>query len=292
MERLYSTGVGLKNNEKYKPERLLDAQDKKPKWLQNCPENAHVITKEYMDILIRESEMKKEFDVDNLIMLMIKEEIAELSALEGVNIVYAHLIYRYVNRTLLVDKKLMSKKNVSYFLILGTEIRMSADVAGLKFMGFIDRLDSFAENEIRVVDYKTGSYDERNMPGNYEERLLREVKDVRTIEIEFANKNTSKIKIPLQLYIYDKFMEQFIEQNSTKEKGDVVLLNSIYNVVQIAKGEISEAVANKELNSLIDKEVEKIVKELLSPDNRFKRCEDSGSYSLCNYCDFTNICGR
>ncbi|MGN0190383.1 MAG: PD-(D/E)XK nuclease family protein, partial [Candidatus Cryptobacteroides sp.] len=81
----------------------------------------------------------------------------------GKNLVLAEVIEQYVLKTLEYDLKLLKSRNAGYFTVLGIERSLPFVFAGHRFAGFIDRLDSFSDGEIRIVDYKTGKVSDKEM---------------------------------------------------------------------------------------------------------------------------------
>ena len=79
--------------------------------------------------------------------------------ISGRNLIYESLIRRYVRQILLTDRNLLEKKNLDSFRILELEKKETDVIGGLKFIGIMDRVDSFEDGVIRVVDYKTGDAD-------------------------------------------------------------------------------------------------------------------------------------
>ena len=94
--------------------------------------------------------------------------MAQLHTLEvsGRNLVLEDVIVQYVLKTLLRDKELMDKLGVTSFKILGLEREYVAEIDGFKFIGYIDRMDSFLPGEVRIVDYKTGKVEDKDVDIN------------------------------------------------------------------------------------------------------------------------------
>lgn len=283
MQRLYSTGLGVKGHEIEKPQEIPNPI------FNNHP--AYLITMEYMKKIEAESQKnplnEKTLNSPNYVMIMIKEEINELSDVSGANLIQAYIIYGYVRNLIQKDLKLMRDKGVTSFKLLGNEVKLYTDLHGLKYTGSIDRVDSFEDGVIRVIDYKTGSVSDEDIllkPDNSkksEEEFLDSVLDKL-----FGKSNSSRPKIAFQVFIYDKLIEEAAKRkNITGYK----VVNSIYSVLHFVRGDVQEVSEKKGFNEKLSLRLENLTKELLDVNVPFKRTEEANT---CVYCDFKTICGR
>ena len=93
----------------------------------------------------------------------------------------------------------MKERGKDRFRILGLELARTWEFEGYKFFGFIDRMDSFEEGEVRIVDYKTGRVEEKDVridSGNA----------AAVTDLLFGPDNGKRPKIALQLFLYDMYV--------------------------------------------------------------------------------------
>ena len=228
------------------------------------------VTKEYINSwLSRESEIK--LMVNSLIM-------KEMNAIDvsGRNLVVADVIVNYVKKTLSRDLELLDKSGRPHFAILDLEGKIPGEFYGQKFKGYIDRLDSLKDGELRVVDYKTG-------------KVLKNDEDIddsnakSIADMIFDPNEKERPKIALQFFIYD----MLIKGDKRYEGMDIA--NSVYSTAQL----FNDAPAVKSLNKIFYDEMsghlEKLLEEMYDVNIPFRRTMDE---KVCSYCDFKMICGR
>ena len=222
-----------------------------------------------------ESWLQREADVRTMVKSLI---ISQLNAMEvtGRNLVVADVIVMYVMKTLQRDLEQLKLAGKDSFEIIGMEKKVEGEFHGQRFKGFIDRLDSFHEDQIRVVDYKTGKVlddDQKINDGNAEA----------IAESIFAPDIKDRPKIALQFFIYDMLLEGRPETEGRK------IWNSVYSTSSLFK----EAPLTMPLNEVFYKAVTErlaaLLDEMYDVDVPFRRTEDA---KVCEYCDFKNICGR
>ena len=204
--------------------------------------------------------------------------IAQLNAMDvtGRNLVVADVIVRYVLKTLQRDLEQMQAAGADSFEMLGCEIPVYGTFHGQRFKGFIDRLDSFAPGQVRVVDYKTGKVlddDEKIHDGNA----------VAIAEKIFAKDVAKRPKIALQFFIYDMLL-----QDSPLIKGRM-LHNCVYSTANLFKDVPSTVPLNKVFYDSVSEKLKELLDEMRSLEVPFRRTEDT---DVCAYCDFKTICGR
>ena len=229
-----------------------------------------LVTRDYIDSwLSRDSEIKAL--VKSLIM-------KEMNAIEvsGRNLVVADVIVNYVKKTLRRDLDLLVDMGRQHFIILDLEGKVPGEFMGQKFKGYIDRLDSLNDGEVRVVDYKTGKVleNDENIDDSNAEAIADMIFDPSTKE---------RPKIALQFFIYDMLLK-----NDPHYRG-MNIYNSVYSTARL----FNEAPAVKPLNEKFYDEMtvrlEKLLEEMYDVNIPFHR---SGDEKSCSYCDFKMICGR
>lgn len=204
--------------------------------------------------------------------------VHQMNAIEvtGRNLVVADVIVSYVRKTLLSDLQLLKDAGKDSFEILGRELRVKGECFGFRFKGFIDRLDAFGPDEVRVVDYKTG-------------RVLDDdiyIDDDNAIDIAdkiFAPDVKDRPKIAFQFYIYD-----LLVQGRPEVQGRM-LYNCVYST-SLLFGKLPEAVpVHPGFFNASSERLERLMAEIDNPEAPFRRTADK---TVCSYCDFKTICGR
>ena len=204
--------------------------------------------------------------------------MSQLKALEvtGRNLVVADVIVRYVKKTLERDLEQLASSGRDSFEILGREKRVTGEFHGQKFKGFVDRIDSFAPGQARIVDYKTG-------------KVLPEDEDIHDGNAEyiadqiFAPDVQNRPKIAFQFYLYDLLLkgDDMIDGRS--------LCNSVYSTAHIFKDPPMTVPLNETFFNCVSERLKSLLDEMRDTDVPFRRTEDE---RICAYCDFKTICGR
>ncbi len=206
-------------------------------------------------------------------LIMMQLNTIEVS---GRNLVVADVIVRYIIKTLQRDLELLKKEGRDSFEILGREIRVTGEFCGQRFKGFIDRLDSFKDEQARVVDYKTGKVledDENIHDGNAEE----------IAEKIFNPDMKNWPKIALQFYIYDMLVQ------SRPEVRGREICNCVYSTAHLFKEPPVTVPMNRKFYEAVSAKLEAMLAQMYDTSVPFRRTDDE---KTCSYCDFRMICGR
>lgn len=228
------------------------------------------ITREYMEgWLSREADIK--LKVRSLI-------VRQLNAMEvtGRNLVVADVISMYVTRTLQRDLELLDAAGRDSFRILGRELKVNGEFHGQRFKGFIDRLDSFSDDQARVVDYKTGKVleDDWNIHDGNAEAIA---------ETIFAPDVKDRPKIALQFFIYDMLLQGRPEAEGRN------IWNCVYSTSSLFKEAPKTVPLNHTFHKAVSGRLASLLDEMYDLSLPFRRTEDA---KVCEFCDFKNICGR
>lgn len=209
----------------------------------------------------------------DIVREQIKEQLRSIEV-TGRNLIYEHLACKYVEQILSIDAALIKEKGVNSFKIIGLEKREVKVLHGLRFKGFIDRIDSFEDGTLRIVDYKTGKVKDTDF----------QIDDSNATEIAeaaFGTDDDKRPKIAIQLFLYDEFVKD-------KFKG-----KSIENVIYQTSSLFSDGIKSYPMCSKFISEMEKELKEctdkILDINEPWSKTNDTGT---CTYCDFKTICGR
>ncbi len=195
----------------------------------------------------------------------------------GRNLVIGDVIVKYVLKTIERDKEQLEARGSGEFEILGLEKRLECEFGGFRFKGYIDRMDSFAPDEIRVVDYKTGKVHQEDMQ-------ITEADGTKAVDKLFGDGPfADKPKIALQLFIYDLLLEK----NGLSHGRRVI--DSVYSTAQLFSGPPAQAEVGKSFYDAMSGHLAGLLDEISDISKPFSRTED---LSVCQYCDFKAICGR
>ena len=244
--------------------------------LANVKNPLEVITKQYIEWLLSQ---KKEI-IGPKIRALIKRQL-NADEIAGRNLVFEEILNKYVVKTLQTDLALMEEYNTDRFRVIGLELERFWDFNGHKFKGYIDRMDSFRDDEVRIVDYKTGKVDEKEVKINDEN-----ADDVVDALFSPDTKSKNRPEIAVQLFVYDRFVEKDVEDKS--------VLNVLYPIPRLFSSPelASNILSSRECPDFDDKvtdRLEGLFTEMMDTGTDFRRTKDSDT---CKYCDFKKICGR
>ena len=249
--------------------RDIDFNDRKQ--VEQLGRGQETVTRDYI-----RKWLKNRKGIRDKVFAQMMKEIHTLEIL-GRNIVAGDVMARYVLKTLERDLGLMDRYGTDSFRILGLEKYYRMDFNGFTLDGYIDRLDSFVHDEIRVVDYKTGKVEDNDEKINDENAE-------KVADAIFADDNSKRPKIALQLYLYDKFLRQ---DNVVAGRRNVV--NCIYSVSRLFKEEPRNFAVSERFHSLVDERLSRLFEQMTDVSVPFRMASDR---TACTYCDFKIICGR
>ena len=204
--------------------------------------------------------------------------VREINAIEisGRNLVVTDVIVKYVIKTLQRDLQMLEESGKDSFGITGRELIVRDTFHGFAFKGFIDRLDSIEDGEVRVVDYKTGKVLDEDID-------IHDGNAAFIAESIFAEDVKDRPKIALQFFIYDMLL-----QNRDEVKGKR-LTNCVYSTSRLFRESPVNVPVNRIFYEEMSRRLKAMLDELCDPETDFRRTSDK---SICSYCDFKAICGR
>ena len=217
----------------------------------------------------------REDDIRMKVKALIAEQL-NVPDVSGRNLVVTDVIVRYVMKTLERDLELLVAEGVDSFAILGREIKVKGVFHGLKLKGFIDRLDSFAPGQARVVDYKTGKVldDDVDIHDGNAEAIAESI---------FAPDVKERPKIAFQFFIYDLLVRN---HHLVKDRN---IFNCVYSTSKIFRDAPVSVPLNEKFYGAVSGRLEAMIDEMCDPDVGFRRTQDE---KICGFCDFRTICGR
>ena len=213
-------------------------------------------------------------DIRGLVRSLIKAELHSFEV-SGRNLVFENVVLEYVMKVLERDLELLEEYHTDSFEVLGLELPKFWEYDGFRFIGYIDRMDSFRPDEVRVVDYKTGKVEDADINISDENAGI-------VVDKLFGESNSGRPKIALQLFLYDMFVESDI-------RTGISLVNSIYSPSRLFVSKVESVPSSPKFISLMKERLSGLLAEISDLDVPFRRTED---VSTCEYCDFKNICGR
>ena len=234
---------------------------------------SQTVTSSMLEELIKE-EVTIERAVDEAFkheFFKITDSSRPLPPLDGLQIINREVIIKYIRQLLEVDRRFTP------FRIIDLEKWVSTEIGGYKVGGIIDRLDSIhnpetGEDQIRVVDYKTGSRNINSLP------------DVASIFTSEAIKDHSD-------YFLQTFLYAHIVRSKTPKKVSPCLLfiqhagGKDYDpTLEIDKEPVNDiATYSDEYKRLF----ENLLTEIFNPQLPFTPTDDR---KRCETCPFASLC--
>lgn len=212
-------------------------------------------------------------NIKDKIRSLIKSELRSIEV-TGRNLIIEDIIFQYVLKILERDKEMLIKRGKESFKILGLEVQKKWNFEGFRFTGFIDRLDSINEGELRVVDYKTGKVTDRDV-------CIDDFNAEEIVDALFGASSEKRPKIALQLFLYDMFIKDTY--------GNYNICNSIYSTAKLFSAEVENFDMNEKFCDLVKARLKVTLDEISDLSKPFFRTKDQ---NVCSYCDFKMICGR
>ena len=219
--------------------------------------------------------LAREKDIRAKVLALIEHRL-NVMEVSGRDLVVTDVIVRYVMKTLRSDLQLLRKAGKSQFEILGRELNVRGTFHDMAFKGYIDRLDAFGPDEVRVVDYKTGVVSD-------DEIFINDINATDIADRIFRPDEKARPKIALQFYIYDMLL------NGRKELKDRKIYNCVYSTARLFK-ELPESLpVNEIFYDAVTAHLEELIDEMCNPEVNFRR---TSVEDVCEYCQFKSICGR
>ncbi len=220
---------------------------------------------------------RKKEAIRSRIRSLVKPQLHKFEV-SGKDLVLEEIILQYVLKTIERDREHLKYKGVSSFDVIGLEMEVNWKCGDFDFYGYLDRVDSFGDGTVRIVDYKSGRVDEKEL------KVTDKTADT-TVEELFKEDAANRPKIALQLFLYGKYVE-----NKEWLRGKT-MLNVIYQPALLFTTPVSEleTARSEVFSNLCMEKLKDTLAELVDVNKPFRRTKVLKS---CSYCDFKNICGR
>jgi len=232
-------------------------------------------------------------NIDSYLKQAFKETDQGLRAEEGMN----YVLYQ-VGETIVKKFLTYQLKNEIFPLeLLDVEKTLKVQVIvnanhksiAVNFAGRIDRMDRTGGNHVRVIDYKTGKVEAKDLKISIEDldfdllnnkdkdkfrqlwlykyMVLKQMVSAKGLTIRGAKLEHAKNTVSAGIYSFRNIEEGLLQQNIEFETGE-----SIHQFIAKSEEKLQEFVA-----------------ELLNPEKPFEKRKDLEN---CVYCDYRRICGR
>ena len=230
-----------------------------------------VVDSTYLESLLADGARIKE-----LIRAHILEEMHSIEV-SGRNLVVEEVIQDYVREAIRHDIKLLRDAGSEGFRIIGLEKYMKyPGFHGLNLHGVADRIDSYIPGQVRIVDYKTGKVEDKDIN-------ITDDNAASVVEKLFGESNKGRPEIALQLFLYGLFASI-----DPEIKGNTIV-NSIYATTRLYSEPLEDRPQSAEFLRLTKERLEQMLDEILDINHPFHRTDQTDT---CQWCDFKNICGR
>lgn len=210
-----------------------------------------------------------------LVRSFILEEMHSVEV-TGRNLVTEQIILDYVRNTLEHDEKLLQESKSPGFRILGLEKFMETRFQGFRIIGYIDRMDSYQNGKVRIVDYKTGKVEDDDF-------RITDANALKVADKLFGESNSGRPKIALQLFIYGLLAE------ADSSLSGQTIVNSIYSTGRMFTSPIQDMEQSQEFFGIVKERLKGLLEEITDTSLPFRRTSDQ---QTCKWCDFKAICGK
>ncbi len=201
--------------------------------------------------------------------------------LTGRTLIDKHLILQYVDKTLETDEAQLSVKGEKLH-ILGLEKSVYANFNGFKFIGKIDRIDSFTAGTVRIVDYKTGKVNDKEKAGEITDAIIASI---------FGKTSKTRPQISLQMLLYDLLIKDSDKADIKERFKGKNLENVIYQPSALfVNNDPMCCKTNDDTLEKFRKELNVCLDEIRDTSGYWEKTGDTNN--TCKYCDFRTICGK
>lgn len=205
--------------------------------------------------------------------------------IEGKNLIVERLLEDYLKMLLESDALRLERSGRHSFRFIDTEkqYKTEMDVEGgtVLMLGYIDRLDSFEDGVLRIVDYKTGKRDIRPVDADNVADLF-----------DRSSESMGEPDYSLQLLLYVLLLTDFrraVPEGFDAIRSCLVPLRLVPGSISgTDKAEVGVDADGPTLDGFVDS-LKKTVGEILDPSVPFGK---TTVLSRCEKCDFRVLCNR
>lgn len=248
-------------------------------------ENGGVVEKEDLENVLK--------NIDTYLKQAFKETNMGLRAEEGMNYILYQvgetIVKKFINYQLKNEIFPFELLDVEKTLKVPFQVKVNDKIIPVNIAGRIDRMDRIGGNHIRVIDYKTGKVEAKDL------KISLEDLDVDLL----GNKDKDKFR---QLWLY-KYMvlKQMVSVKGLTiggrklEESENSVTAGIYSFRNIDEGLLQQDIAFNEGETIQDfiyqseQYLQTFVQDLMNPEKPFEKRKDVEN---CVYCDYRRICGR
>ena len=262
-------------------------------WIHKTFEN---IDKEFVENggVVEKEDLEKVLDnIDSYLKQAFKETNMGLRAEEGMNYILYQvgetIVKKFINYQLKNEIFPFELLDVEKTLKVQFHVKVNDKIVPVNIAGRIDRMDRIGGNHVRVIDYKTGKVEAKDLKISLEDL---------SIDL-LGNKDKDKFR---QLWLY-KYMvlKQMVSPRGLTiggrklEETENVVTSGIYSFRNIDEGLLQQDIAFHEGETIQDflyeseQYLQTFVQDLLNPEKPFEKRKDVEN---CVYCDYRRICGR
>lgn len=230
-----------------------------------------------VDEAFLESWMGREDEIKAMVHDEIRSKL-NCTDVSGKNLIDAEIALRFILKVMERDIEIIRERK-SPLSIVGVELKYggkdaakdTVEICGHKFKGTIDRLDSFQDGTVRVVDYKSGK-DSPDCLGKP--------------DVDHLFKGNTETKAAFQFYVYNCFVK------SDKDIESGILFDSMYAMSDIFSHKVKSELANPDLlpGGRMEQSLTTMFAEMESKEIPFKMADEDSNH--CKYCDYKVLCGR
>jgi hypothetical protein len=248
-------------------------------------ENGGVVEKEDLENILK--------NIDSYLKQAFKETNMGLRAEEGMNYVLYQvgetIVKKFINFQLKNEIFPFELLDVEKTLKVQFYVNVNNKIIPVNIAGRIDRMDRIGGNHIRVIDYKTGKVEAKDLKISIED-----------LDVDLlGNKDKDKYR---QLWLY-KYMvlKQMVSIKGLTiggrklEETENIVTSGIYSFRNIDEGLLQQNIAFHEGETIQDfihqseQYLQTFVQDLMNPEKPFEKRKDVEN---CVYCDYRRICGR
>jgi PD-(D/E)XK nuclease superfamily len=248
-------------------------------------ENGGVVEKEDLENVLK--------NIDSYLKQAFKETNMGLRAEEGMNYVLYQvgetIVKKFINFQLKNEIFPFELLDVEKTLKVQFHVNVNDKIIPVNIAGRIDRMDRIGGNHVRVIDYKTGKVEAKDLKISIED-----------LDVDLlGNKDKDKYR---QLWLY-KYMvlKQMVSIKGLTiggrklEETENIVTSGIYSFRNIDEGLLQQNIAFHEGETIQDfihqseQYLQTFVQDLMNPEKPFEKRKDVEN---CVYCDYRRICGR